>query len=304
VPVQQWEPPRRIATTPAHEGPVWFSDENALYLTTVPRSRRSDAPVVDVVRLRLDDSLRLVGCDVVAEDANAANGMCASVDGGLLVCEQGSRRSRARISRLDRRTGRRETVCDSADGAPLTSPNDVVQSADGTIWFTDPGYGHLQGFREAPVLPDGVRRIDPTGVATTVTTRFDKPNGIALSPDGRRLYVGDSGANHEPGSYDARRPHDVWAFDVWPDGEIAWPVWLATIAPGYPDGLKTDADGLIYVSCATGVQVLDRYGALLDHIPVAGAVNFCFGGPTGDTLLVTDDCGVRSVQPIRERTFA
>ena len=83
------------------------------------------------------------------------------------------------------------------------------------MWFTDPSYGHLQGFRPPPALGDVVYRYDPaTGDVEVIADGFDKPNGLALSPDERTLYVGDSGAIHAPGDYDASRPRHVIAFDV------------------------------------------------------------------------------------------
>ena len=83
-------------------------------------------------------------------DANAANGMALHPDGRLLVCEQGTRLAPARISLVDRATGAAETVVDGWGGLPLNSPNDVVVGSDGAVWFTDPSYGFLQGFRPAP----------------------------------------------------------------------------------------------------------------------------------------------------------
>ena len=240
--------------------------------------------------------------EVVVADANAANGMCLAPDGGLFVCEQGSHRRIARISHVDPNTGCRETVIAETDGAPLSSPNDIVVTADGSIWFTDPSYGFLQGFRPRPQVPDGVRRGSTGGgVAETVTAVYDKPNGLALSPDGRELYVGDSGANHEPGTYDADRPHDVWRHPLSADGRLGARQRVAVVAPGFPDGLKTFRDGLIYVSCFAGVLVLDRDGTTCELIDLPGAVNFCFGGADGSTLFVTNDTGVWAATPTRDR---
>jgi gluconolactonase len=287
----RWAAPALLARVPAHEGPVYCADEHALYYTTVPRRGGDGAPVVDVERLRLQDD-GVAARDVVVPDANAANGMTLASDGALLVCEQGGPHTPARITRLDRGSGRRECLSDSAEGAPLSSPNDVVETPDGAVWFTDPGYGHLQGFRPRPSLPDGVRRVAPTGGTLTVSTDFDKPNGIAASSDGSVVYVGDSGANHEPGSYDPGRPHDVWRHRTTPGGGLTGAERVAVVEPGYPDGLKVDTDGLVHVSCATGVQVLRPDGSVLEHIAVPGAVNFCFGGPDGRWLFVTNDLAV------------
>lgn len=281
-----------VADVPAHEGPVWVEEDGALYVTSLPRPRPGDAgPLVSILRLRLD-GLALDRVDVVREDANAANGMTLAPDGRLLVCEQGSRSTPARLALVDRASGRSETLVDALEGAPLSSPNDVVVGPDGAVWFTDPSYGHLQGFRPRPALPDAVHRYDPrTGAHALVATSLDKPNGLAFSPDGRTLVVGDSGANHEPGSFDPRRPHELRAFDVVPGG-LARERLLAVTEPGFPDGVKVDAAGRVYATSFAGIQVRTPAGALLGEIRLPGAVNLCFGGPERNVLFVTADTAV------------
>jgi gluconolactonase len=279
-----------VAEVDAHEGPVYFADENALYFTTLPRPGADGSPAVQVKRLPLGDPDRI---SVLVSEANAANGMTADRDGRLIVCEQGSRRAPARISRLDRATGERDTVVDHWRGLALNSPNDVVVAGDGAVWFTDPSYGHLQGFRPAPEVGDHVYRHDPaTGETAVVADGFDKPNGIALSPGKRVLYVTDSGANQEPGSYHIGRPHHIKAFDVTRGKRLSGERLFAVVTPGFPDGLKVDAEGRVYASSFAGVQIFDPDGRLLGEIRVQGAVNLCFGGPGRDVLLITTDTAV------------
>jgi gluconolactonase len=259
---------RLAAQTDAHEGPVYAADEDALYFTTVRRER------VAIKRLALADGT----VSVVREDANMANGMALDRDGSLLVCEQGTLTEPARITRADRRTGEEETVVDSWEGLPLNSPNDVVIASDGAIWFTDPSYGHLQGFRPEPQVPDRVYRHDPrTGRTTVFAEGVDKPNGLAFSLDERVLYVSDNGA-----------PHHLLAFDV-KGGEREV---LAKAAPEHPDGLKVDAEGRIYASAPAGVEILSPSGELIGEIELPGAVNFAFGGRDGSVLFITTDTAV------------
>ncbi len=152
--------------------------------------RRLDLPTGEVMTVRAD--------------ANMANGMCLDRGGSLLICEQGGFERPARISRLDLLTGDAETVVDACNGVSLNSPNDVVVRPDGTIWFTDPSYGHLQGFRPPPQTGDHVYRHDPrTGETAVVARGFDKPNGLAFSPDEEVLYVADNGAPHHLLAFDA-----------------------------------------------------------------------------------------------------
>jgi gluconolactonase len=264
----------RVAATDAHEGPVYVADENALYFTSVPH-RNGGPPVVAIKRFDLE-SERI---SVVRAEANVANGMTLDPDGCLLVCEQGTMSRPARISRFDCATGDFETVVDSFERKPFNSPNDVVVKSDGTIWFTDPSYGWLQGFRPKPQLPDAVYRFDPvTGEIDQVAASFDHPNGLAFSPDESVLYVGDSGD-----------PHHVKTFDVVDGRALENERVFAGIQRGYPDGLKADPLGRVYVSSSAGVQVFDSDGMPLDLIPVRDSVNFAFAG---DALFITNDTAI------------
>jgi gluconolactonase len=249
-----------------------------------------------VKRLALDGSrfpLEPERVDVLRADANAANGMTLGLDGRLLVCEQGGRSSRARISRLERGTGAISTVVDDWHGLQLNSPNDILVRTDGSIWFTDPSYGFLQDFRPEPEVGDFVYRFDPRASALTVVDdSSDKPNGLAFSPDETVLYIGDSGANQRPGSYHVSRPHHIVAFDVTSSRQLTGRRLFATITPGFPDGLKTDEAGRVYVSSFSGVQVLSPEGQPLGQIDIPGAVNFGFGGSDNNVLFITTDTAV------------
>jgi gluconolactonase len=261
----------RVVETDAHEGPVYVADEDALYFTSLPL----DGPVVDIKRVALDDGR----VTVVRADANAANGMALDLDGRLVVCEQGTLSEHARISRVDRASGEAETVLDAWGGLPLNSPNDVVVRNDGTIWFTDPAYGHLQGFRPEPQLGDVVYRHDPrTGRTSVVADSFDKPNGLCFSPDESVLYVTDSGAKHH-----------ILAYDVRDGRHLVGERLFAVITPGFPDGIKVDADGRVYASSFSGVQVFTPAGDLIGEIHLPGAVNFTFGGADRRVLFITAD---------------
>jgi gluconolactonase len=272
----------KVAEVDGHEGPVYVAAEDALYFTALPKA----GPLVAIKRLDLATG----EVRVVREDANGANGMALAPDGRLLVCEQGTPDSWARISAVDPATGDAETVVDALAGLPLNSPNDVVVKSDGTIWFTDPSYGWLQGFKPRPLHGDNVYRYEPaSGRLTIVDDSFDKPNGLAFSPDEEVLYVGDSGANHELGTFDPRRPHHIRAFDVVDGKRLEASRLFAVTTPGYPDGIKVDSDGCVYASAFSGVQVFAPVGELLGEIDLPGAVNFAFGG---DVLFITTDTAI------------
>ena len=288
-----------VISTDAHEGPVYVLDEDALYFTTVPVTANVPIlgmPLVKVKRIALDGvrfPLEPDRVSTVLADANAANGMTLDRQGRLVACEQGTRSQRAAITALDRATGERRNLADEWRGLPLNSPNDVVVRSDGSIWFTDPSYGHLQGFRPEPALGDYVYRLDPrSGELSVVSDSFDKPNGLAFSPDETVLYVGDSGANQEPDSYHPARPHHIKAFDVIDGRRLENERLLSVTNPGFPDGIKVDADGRIYASAFSGVQIFEPEGELIGEIDLPGAVNFTFGGPDRNVLFITTDDAV------------
>lgn len=255
----------RVASTDAHEGPVYVPAGEALYFTTQRAGRR-----VDIMRLSLADAR----VTTVIADAGAANGMVLDRDGRLIVCEQ----QPAAISRIDPATGARETVVDAFQGRPLNSPNDVVVKSDGSIWFTDPSYAHLQGFGPPPQLGDHVYSFD--GELELAADGFDKPNGLAFSPGESILYVGDSEACV------------IEAFDVMHGRVLANRRRFATIERGVPDGLKTDPRGNVWTTGGPGLLVFAPNGAPLRQIDLPGAVNFAFAG---DRLLVTADDAIWSI---------
>ena len=190
---------------------------------------------------------------------------------------------------------------------PFNSPNDVVvRRADGSVWFTDPSYGHRQGFRPRPTLGDWVWRHDPaTGATAVVADGFARPNGICFSPDESVVYVTDTGhATGDGGdrALDPAGPRSVYAFDVAADGAHLERRRLLYVADaGVPDGIKVDRAGRVYTGCADGVHVLAPSGALLGKVLVrgceGGAANLCFGrGAYASTLFILAEGAVLSLE--------
>ena len=255
----------KIADVDAHEGPVWL--DGALYFTSLPRHERPGHPVVDIRRLALDTG----EVTTVRADANAANGMTLAPDGRLLVCEQGTLDEPARISAVDPATGEAETVVDALAGLPLNSPNDVVVKRDGTIWFTDPSYGFLQGFKPEPAHGDFVYRFDPRPAGSRSSpTDFDKPNGLAFSPDETVLYVGDSG--REPRARQLRpapaAPHPRLRRRRRPARRTA--ACSRSRRPASPTGSRSTPTAASTPRAFSGVQVFDPAGELLGEIALPG----------------------------------
>jgi len=278
-----------LIETNAHEGPVYVAAEHALYFTTVPEPGPKN---IAIKRLQLageEFPFEARDLDTVQFPSNMANGMTLDRDGRLLICEQGTRETPACISRMDLKTRSVETVVDQWRGLRFNSPNDVVVKSDRTVWFTDPNYGEIQGFKGAPEVGTYVYRHDPaTGETAVVADSFNKPNGLAFSPDESVLYITDTGANQAPGTYFVGLPHHIRAFDVY-GRHLRNDCLFAVVSPGVPDGIKLDGQGRVYTSSATGVQVFTPDGDLIGEIIAPGVANFTFGGPDNDVLFILDD---------------
>jgi gluconolactonase len=285
-----------VIETDAHEGPVYVANENTLYFTTVPAS--SNIPVanskeVAIKKISLDGAHFPLNPDAaitVRAASNMANGMTLDREGHLLICEQGTKVTTARISSMNLQTRNTETVVDQWRGLRFNSPNDVVVKSDGSIWFTDPSYGYLQGFKDSPLIGDYVYCHDPsTGQTSVIADSFKKPNGLAFSPDESILYINDSGAIEEPGSYYVNLPHHILAFDVAQGRHLTNERLFAVVSPGIPDGLKVDSKGRVYSSSASGLLVYNTSGNLIGEIVAPGVANFTFGGPDNNILYMMAD---------------
>lgn len=236
---------------------------------------------------------------IFREDAGRANGNVFDQQGRLVTCEgaEHGARGRRRVTRTDIATGEVEVLADSYEGRRLNSPNDVTVDTQGRLYFTDPRYDADRSDLEMDV--EGVYRIDTDGTVTRIIGQPDveRPNGLAVTPDDRVLYVIDS--NHH---MDGNRM--VWAFALDADGNAVdrWAVY--DFAPGRGgDGMELDMAGNLYV-CAgiltqrlptettqnpPGVYVITPSGELLERIPIPTDVitNCCFGGGDKRTLYVT-----------------
>lgn len=218
------------------EGPVWHPDGYLLF---------SDIPANRTYKWTSDD-----GAEVWREPTGNANGLTLDQQKRLIACEHTGRR----VSRIVA-DGTVTTLADRYQGKRLNSPNDVVMKSDGSVYFTDPPYGIKTEEKEQP--HNGLYRILPDGTIELLADDFDRPNGLAFSPDESILYVDDSPRRH------------VRAFDVRPDGTLSNSRVLADMdhpQPGSPDGMKIDEAGHLYVTGATGVWVFEPDGTHLGVI--------------------------------------
>jgi gluconolactonase len=170
----------------------------------------------------------------------------------------------------------------------LNSPNDVVVKSDDSIWFTDPSYGirsDYEGFAADSEIDCHVYRIDPdSGDVTIVADDFDKPNGIAFTPDESRLFVSDTGRKH------------MRVFNVTGEGKLEGGEVFAECTNGGFDGFRFDADGRLWTSAGDGVHCYDPDGTLIGKVRVPETVaNVTFGGQRRNHLFI---CATTSLYAI------
>lgn len=275
-------PPERIARGCTWtEGPVWLND--TLYFNDIPAKR--------MMKWRKGQQ-----ASIALENSEFANGNTLDAQDRMVSCEHGGRRV---IRRLDPENAQAvEVIADNYQGKRLNSPNDVVVKSDGSVWFTDPPYGinsDVEGYpADSEIGGCYVFCASPDGALTAVATDFDKPNGLAFSPDETRLYIADSGAIRgasDPG-VDYELPHHIRVFDV--DGTtLSAGRIFAEIMPGVPDGFRVDHAGLIWSSAMDGIHCLDPAGQCLGKIRLpAQTSNICFGGKSGTDMFITSSDSV------------
>jgi gluconolactonase len=259
------------------EGPVWFGDHRCLLFSDIPNDRimRWDEQTGETTVFRAPSSF--------------ANGATRDRSGRLVSCEHLTRR----VTRTEH-DGTITVLADTVGHARLNAPNDLVVSADGAVWFSDPGYGIMsdyEGDRAEPELPTRVYRIDPDdGSVEPVIDALERPNGLCFSPDESLLYVVDSGSARTITVYDmtSGRPADARVF--------------ADMGAGSSDGIRCDVDGNLWAAAAgggdgyDGVHVFDPDGTRIGEILLPEqCANLCFGGRRNNRLFMTASQSVYSL---------
>ncbi|QQS40043.1 MAG: SMP-30/gluconolactonase/LRE family protein [Acidobacteriota bacterium] len=262
------------------EGPVWtakgllFSDPNSNVIYLYSKDGE-----LSVFRTPSGYS----GADIAEYGQPGSNGITLDPQGDLVFNQHGNRR----IVRL-KADGTEEVVADRYEGKRFNSPNDLVYRSDGTLFFTDPPFG-LPKFGGDPrkELPfSGVYSVFK-GRLQLLTDEFTGPNGIALSPDEKFLYVGNWDDNKKT----------VYRYEVKPDGTVANGELFFDFTP-FPgedaiDGVKVDKEGNVYVSAPGGLQVISPEGKHLGTINAPRHIhNMAWGDDDGRTLYLTARSGL------------
>jgi gluconolactonase len=251
------------------EGPLWFPEEKSLLFSDIPANR--------IFKLTITNKV-----ETFRYPSGNSNGLTRDSEGRLIACEQSNRR----ITRTEK-DGRITVLAERFEKRKLNSPNDVVVKSDGAIYFTDPPYGITPDLQEQPF--QGVYRLSPGAEEiAVVASDFAGPNGLAFSPDEKKLYVDDSKHRH------------VKVFDVQSDGTLRngriFHDMNSNIG-GSPDGMKVDVAGNLYCTGPGGVWVFDDHGHHLGTIvPPEKPSNCAWGGDDGRSLYITAESSVYRVR--------
>lgn len=237
------------------EGPAWSKDGYLVF---------SDTPGDLLLKWVPGEKI-----EVLRKEANGPSGNAFDSEGRLYTCETRSRR----ITRTDKK-GAIEVLADKWEGKRLNAPNDIVVSKTGHVYFTDPAFGNQSDHRELDFY--GVYHIPPKAPMKLVAKPTGRPNGVALSPNGRILYVVNS---------DDR---NVRAYDVDKNGDVTNERVLISGIAGVPGGIRVDEKGNLYVT-TTGVAIYSPDGKQIHFLELRGRPSNCgFGEPDLKTLFVTD----------------
>jgi gluconolactonase len=267
------------------EGPVWDKKGNALLFTDIPNNRVVRWSAKDGVKDFLKPS-GYTGKEPFTGAEPGANGLAFDKDGNLILCQHGDRR----VSRLAKDGKSFETIVDKYMGKRFNSPNDLVFAKNGDMYFTDPPYG-LPKWADDPKKEldfQGVYRLSAKGELTLLTKEMSRPNGIALAPDEKTLYV----ANSDPDKA-------VWmAFPINADGALGKGKQIhdatadvkASPNKGLPDGMKVDAKGNIFATAVNGVYVFSPDFQFIGRIVTNDKTANCAWGDDGTVLyMATND---------------
>lgn len=265
------------------EGPAWSKELGAVLFSDVPENHVLKWKEGEGLSVYLKPS-GFTGILPYSREPGS-NGLTFNARGELCSCEHGDRR----VSVLTKGGGKR-TIADNFEGKRFNSPNDLCFDRAGNLYLTDPPYGLPKGPADTETRElewNGVYRVSPDGRVTLLTKEMTFPNGIALSPDEKTLYVAQSDGKAT-----------LWkSFPVQPDGSLGASKVLADVTAmsqsgkyrGSCDGLKVDTRGNLWATGPGGVHVMTPDGKLLGRIETFMANGNCCFGDDGSVLYICAD---------------
>lgn len=266
------------------EGPVWLAEKNCLLFSDVPQNKIYKWTAEEGASLYLEPS-GFTG-DTTTSREQGSNGLTLDKEGNLVLCQHGDRRVAQFIGDLDNPTPSFKTIVDHFEGKRLNSPNDLVFDKQGNLYFTDPPYGLSEAMEDDPrkeLAFQGVFQLTVDGTLNLITDEMSRPNGIALSPDQKTLYV----ANSDP-------ERAIWmSFPIDDDRKVGKGSLFYDVTDhlrkdeGLPDGLKINQDGIIFATGPGGILIFNQEAELLGKIRPGSLVANCGFGATEKELYLT-----------------
>jgi gluconolactonase len=263
------------------EGPVWIKDGGYLLFSDIPPNRILKWTEADAIKIFLEPASDVGSSKRAGEPGT--NGLLLDKEGRVVTCEHGRRC----VSRIEK-DGTRTILADKYNGKRLNSPNDAAYHSNGDLYFTDPPYGLEKNWEDPSREQDhcGVYRLGKDGKVTLLTDKMTRPNGIAFSPDEKKLYVAQS---------DPKAPI-VMVYNLNDDGTLGtgrifadMTAWFQAKRKGLPDGLKVDQAGNVFATGPGGVHVYSPVGKHLGTIDTGEATANCGWGNDGSTLYIAAD---------------
>jgi gluconolactonase len=269
------------------EGPLWDESSSSLLFTQVPKNKIYKWNEKDGYKVYISPSGFTNYAPVVPNiGLSGANGLTFDNDGNLIIAQHGDRRL-SKINNSPTNNPNFETIVDNFEGSRFNSPNDVVVSSNGDIYFTDPTYGFMNlsdwSFDESVKELDfnGIYKYNVESGIELLSAELDLPNGLALSNDERYLYVNSSNTTVNPVilRFDLENNNNSELFF---DGTE-----LAKENPGNLDGLKVHSSGNIFTTGPNGILVLSEDGKLLANIKFKDMLTNCAFDSDENYLYVT-----------------
>ncbi len=264
------------------EGVAWDKWNDHLFFSDVPQN------TIYQWDERTGLSIYLRPSGYGAEDPDGvelgANGLYFDAKNRLVICDSGLRR----ISRLNTKRYNKENLVSRYRGKRFNSPNDLVINSRGDIFFTDPPYGlenqNLSASKELDF--NGVYCLRADGKLLLLTDKLSFPNGIALSPDEKTLYVSNSDPDNAVWmAYSLNEDCTVKSARIFFDGRG----WVKEGKEGLPDGMAIDQQGNIFATGPGGVSIINPQGKLLGIIEIGHPVANCTFGEDGRSLFLAAD---------------
>ena len=260
------------------EGPLWLEGQQALIFTDVPSNKIWKWTEKDSLSLYLSPSGYLG--DRTDKREPGANGLTLDSDGNLILCQHGERQVGKMLASLDAPKSEFEALATGYDGKRFNSPNDLVFNSSGQLFFTDPPYG-MDPWDEKELDIQGVYRLDPDGKVNLLIDSLNRPNGIALSPNQKTLYIAQS--DPEKARYYALELDEVGNVV---SGKVLFEATSlqSESRKGLPDGLKVHSSGVLFATGPGGVLVISPEGKHLGTILTENGTANC-GFDTGEKYL-------------------